>query len=71
MSDEYYCTYCAALVSIWLFKEKNLLTMYPNSILDSLAWMMDHSPQKKWDAKAYLQIKAHTNDGDKTKPVLH
>lgn len=30
-------------------------TMYPNSILDSFAWMMDHSPQRKCDANAYLQ----------------
>lgn len=30
------------------------LTMYPNSILDILAWMMDQSPQRKWDASAYL-----------------
>lgn len=29
--------------------------MYPNSILDILAWIMDHSPQRKWDANAYLQ----------------
>lgn len=33
------------------------LTMYPNSILEILAWMMDHSPQRKWDANAYLHMK--------------
>lgn len=28
--------------------------MYPNSILEIFAWMMDHRPQRKWDASAYL-----------------
>lgn len=39
------------------------LTMYPNSILDILAWMMDHSPQRKWDAKAYLQMAKNNSQG--------
>lgn len=30
------------------------LTRYPNSMVESRAWMMDHKPQKKWDAKENL-----------------
>lgn len=33
--------------------------MYPNSILESLAWIMDHRPQKKWEARANLQMGTH------------
>lgn len=29
-------------------------TMYPNSMDEILACMMDQSPQKKWDARANL-----------------
>lgn len=35
--------------------------MYPNSILDILAWMMDHRPQRKCEANAYLQINQSIN----------
>lgn len=37
-------------------KTNSGLTIYPNSILDIFAWMMDHRPQRKCDASAYLQI---------------
>jgi len=30
--------------------------MYPNSILEILAWIMDHRPQWKWDARANLFV---------------
>lgn len=33
------------------------LTRYPNSMVESRAWMMDHKPQKKWDAKENLYSK--------------
>lgn len=33
------------------------LTRYPNLMVDSWAWMMDHKPQKKWDASENLQHK--------------
>ena len=35
--------------------------MYPNSMVEILAWMMDHKPQKKWDAKENLQTHTHTH----------
>lgn len=47
---------------------KNLLTMYPNSILDIFAWMMDHRPHRKCDANANLQVR-NRNHNDGTKPV--
>lgn len=41
------------------------LTIYPNSILDIFAWMMDHRPHKKCDASANLQIETtQFNDCD-------
>lgn len=46
-------------------KTYNLLTIYPNSILDIFAWMMDHRPQKKCDASANLQVETtQFNDCD-------
>lgn len=61
-SDQHYCVYwnkCSVQkVSASDCKRKTiLLTMYPNSILDIFAWMMDHRPQRKCDANAYLQFK--------------
>lgn len=40
------------IISAWL-------TMYPNSIVEILAWIMDHRPQKKWEARANLQMGTH------------
>lgn len=56
---KYKCVTCATLKENNNNSNKNqtLLTMYPNSILDILACMMDQTPQRKCDANAYLQLK--------------
>lgn len=30
-------------------------------MVESLAWMIDHKPQKKWDARENLHSKTHGN----------
>lgn len=40
---------------------KFLLTRYPNLMVESRAWMIDHKPQKKWDARENLHSKTNGN----------
>lgn len=38
-----------------MWKHLKKLTRYPNLMVDNRAWMMDHKPQNKWDARENLQ----------------
>lgn len=40
-------------------KATERLTRYPNWMVESRAWMTDHKPQKKWDARENLRSETH------------